>query len=124
MIRLNLKAGNNIVQVEGETHLDVFKKASNVQEVFGEKCCGKCKSSDLQYVIRKAESGKKVYEYPEIRCGDCGAKLKFGQSEDGSLFPIRFQRENGEYKLDANNKKIPQGVNGWVKYNHTTKQEE
>lgn len=125
MIRLNLKAGNNIIQIEGETQIDVFKQAASVQETFGESSCGKCKSTNLKYVIRKAEADGEEYEYPELHCRECGAKLTFGQEKkDGGLWPIRSERDGKKYKRDENGKKIPKGSNGWVKYNHATKQEE
>lgn len=125
MIRVTMKAGNNLIQVEGETQMEVFKQASSCQETFGEKCCGKCKSTDLAFVVRTAsdDSGDE-YEYPELWCRTCGSKLKFGQSKGGELFPIRFKRNGKKYEFDDNGKKIPVGANGWVKYNHKTKQEE
>lgn len=125
MIRLNLKAGNNIIQIEGETQIDVFKQAASVQETFGESCCGKCQSTNLQYVVRISEADGEEYEYPELHCKNCNAKLTFGQEKkNGGLWPIRFQRDGKKYKVDENGKKVPKGTNGWVKYNFQTKQEE
>lgn len=122
MIRLNIKAGNNIVQVEGDSYKDVFKQASVAQEIFGEKCCGKCQSPNIKFVVRTDSEDN---EYYEMHCTECYSKLAFGQNkENKALFPIRSLREGKNYKLDANGKKIPKGSNGWVKFNRSTGQEE
>lgn len=111
------------VTVEGETHMAIFEQLIAAQEVFGEKVCGKCGKDNLEYAIRKAAQGKKEHPYPEMRCLDCKAKLKYGQS-DGTFFPIRFKRDGKEYVKDENGRNIPLGANGWVKYNKETGEEE
>jgi DNA-directed RNA polymerase subunit RPC12/RpoP len=127
-MKVNYKSKNGRLacEFEGQGHLDVWKQIASFQEVFEEEKCGKCGSDHLRYVVRVAKDGKKEYEYPELRCQKCGAKLSFGTMNDGikSLFPIRFERDGTEYKRDANDKLIPIGTNGWKKYNKETGKEE
>lgn len=111
------------VTVEADTHMAIFEQLVAAQEVFGEKCCGKCKSENIEYVIRKASQGKKEFPYPEMRCKDCWAKLKYGQSDE-TFFPVRFKREGKEYVKDKDGRNIPIGDNGWVKYNKESGEEE
>jgi DNA-directed RNA polymerase subunit RPC12/RpoP len=120
------KSGRFDVELEGKGHLDIFKQISSFQEVFEEPQCGKCGSPDLKHVVRIAKDGKKEFEYPELRCQKCGAKLSFGIMNDGegTLFPIRFERDGNEYRKDENGKAIPKGKWGWVKYNKETGKEE
>jgi hypothetical protein len=118
--------GNITVCGQGNTHLEVFSELAELEEIFssvGE--CGKCKSGNISFRMRKASDGKKKeYVYPEAQCRSCWAKFSFGQSEGGKLFPIKFLREDGEYLKDKDGKNIPKGVNGWVKYNKETGKEE
>lgn len=125
MLKLNKKLNNFVtIQAEGETQLDLFKAVARAEEVFGEHSCGKCNSESISFRVRVVQDGKKTYEYPELVCNSCYAKLSFGQMEGGELFPVRFQREDGEYVKDNNGKYIPKGTRGWTKYNKDTKKEE
>ena len=110
----------------GETPMDIFKSISRLQEVFDNPRCGKCKNTNLQFVVRTAKDGADVYEYPELRCGNlkCKAKLTFGQKKGGDLFPIRYKRDGKKYVLDADGNHIKKGSYGWVIYNHETGEEE
>jgi hypothetical protein len=112
------------VSVEGESVLDVVEKIANAQEVFSDNACGKCKSEDIAYRVRLVTEGKKPFKYPELFCRACGAKLAYGQSEGGKLFPIRFERKDGEYTKNADGSYINKGVKGWVKFNKQTNKEE
>lgn len=128
MIKLTVKSGNTLIQVEGEDQISVFKEIASAQETFGEEKCGKCGNTNLKYVVRKTKDSEgEEFEYPELRCtnGKCRAKLSFGQEKKGGgLFPIRFERDGKKYKTDANGKKIMKGSWGWVIYNRDTQQEE
>lgn len=115
---------NVSLTAEGATHLEVVKELAALEEVFSEAKCGKCGSEDIRFRVRSVQDGKKEYEYPEMLCGGCWAKLSFGQSEGGKLFPVRYEREGGEYKKDADGNYIPRGTRGWVKYNKETGKEE
>lgn len=117
---------NTIVTAEGDTHLDIFKQLSSLFEIFGEEKCLKC-GGTYKYRVRTVTDGKKTYEYPELVCTnrECRAKLQFGQSEGGSLFPKRFKQiEGGEYVLDENGRKVVKGNWGWTRFNKETNTEE
>ena len=50
-----------IVEAEGKNPLEVFQELAMLSEVFGEGTCGRCSGTDLRYVIRKVQDGKKQY---------------------------------------------------------------
>lgn len=107
--------GRMTVKVDGEDQKSIVEQLSVFSEVFEEKECGKCKGHDLRFKVRKVVDGKKTHSYYERACGDCGAKLHYGQhSEGGTLFPKRYDTEA----------KQPIGKNGWVKFNKDTGKEE
>lgn len=115
-----------IATANGETHVEVFTQLAKLQEVFAEQSCGKCTNEELTFTVRKASSGKKEFSYYELRCANpkCRAKLTYGHGEGDILYPKRFKSEDGQYLRDDNDKLIPLGTNGWLKYNHETKEEE
>ncbi len=76
-----------VVVVEGDTLLETFKQLGDAQQVFSVNQCGCCKSTDIKFVLRKAVSGKKEFAYPEIHCQKCRARLSYGQSEGGIIYP-------------------------------------
>lgn len=130
-MKVNYKSKNGRLacEFEGQGHLDVWKQIASFQEVFEEEKCGKCGSDNLQCKVRIAKDPKKKekeYQYPELLCKKCGAKLSYGIMDDdkGTLFPIRFERSEGEYIKDADGKAIPVGNYGWKKYNKETGKEE
>ena len=125
-MKAQIRVGNNYVTGEGDTPLEVFKQVAALTEVFGETECRKCHGTDLQYVVRNATDGKKQYIYPEVRCNnlDCRAKLSFGQSEDGVIYPKRYKMEGKEVVVDKNGKKEVLGSWGWRRYNKDTGEEE
>ena len=90
------------LELEGEGQKEIFKELSSVQEIFGENSCGLCNKNNLRFVVRNVDGN----DYFEIRCGDCGAVLSFGQhKKGGTLFPKR---------KDDQNKYLPH--NGWHKW--------
>ena len=98
------------LEVEGESQVALFDEIAKHGEVFGIGKCGACKSSDIRFVNRtvsKEEKGKtKNYQYRELHCNACRARLSFGQhQEGGSLFP-RKKGDDGEW--------LPN--NGWTVY--------
>lgn len=110
------KNGRLNVELEASTHKELWKQLASFQEVFEETKCGKCKKENLRFVIRKSKDAKgKEYEYHELRCVDCGAKLAFGVLDDGSgsLFPKR-KNDDGSVR----------GEWGWVKWNQEKQVEE
>lgn|SRR3990167_6523999 len=118
-MQVKLRVSPNVeVVAEGETQKDVFTNLANMQEVFGESKCGKCGSTELQFITRTVDDNN----YYELRCKAylteekkfCGAKLSYGSHKKGdSLFPKR-KDEEGKYK----------GKNGWVRFNKETNKEE
>jgi hypothetical protein len=108
--------GRTSVEFEANSHKVAWRVLASFDEVFEESTCGKCKSENIRHVIRKAKDKKqREYEYFELRCADCGAKLPFGILDDGTdnLFPKR-RDEEGKMR----------GKRGWVKWNPETEQEE
>lgn len=109
--------------VDGEDVNELFESLGLMQEIFGEEHCGKCKSTNLKFHMRKVGEGKKVMSYPEMVCESCGAKLEFGKTQDERMYPIRFQRQKNEvenrweYVKDSNGRNVPLGENGWTKWN-------
>lgn len=114
------------VVAEGETPKDLFQQIVSLQEVFGEDTCGKCQKNNLRYKIRRATDakGKKEYFYHEIQCRDCYAKLSVSEAEGGVLFPVRWERKDGEYVKDKDGRNVPRGTYGWVLFNKETGEEE
>jgi len=110
------KNGRLTVEVEAEGHKGIWTQLAAFQEVFEEDHCRKCDSDDVKFVVRKSKDSKgKVFDYHELRCNNCGAKLAFGVLDDGSggLFPKR-KGDDGKYR----------GKYGWVKWNPETETEE
>lgn len=105
-MKLNYKVNDRLnFEVEGSGQKEVFKELAMIQEVFGEKCCGMCKSQDLKFICRTVEGN----DYYELRCTSCGGTLSFGQhKKGGTLFPKR---------RDENNEWLPN--HGWYKWNAT-----
>jgi len=105
-----------ILEITGESQVDVFDQLATATEVFGEKCCGQCQETNLSFVKRVVEEDP----YYELLCNKCGAKLSMGQSKKnkGQLFPIRKIIQDGPEKGRPNRKL---GVydtknKGWTKY--------
>lgn len=133
MLKVSRRLNDAVTVVaEGDTQLDVFKQLASLGEVFGEQCCQKClakgktveQASNIEFRVRTVIDGKKSYEYPELSCKTCYAKFTFGQSEGGSLFPVRHERKDGEFVKDANGARIMKGTKGWTIFNKQTGKEE
>ena len=100
-MKVTKKIGNLTIEFDGETQKDIFKQLSSLEEVFGEKACGKCGSENLRFIVRENDGN----EFYELRCMDCGAILSYGQhKKGGTLFPKRkdadgnYMKHNGWYK--------------------------
>ena len=79
------------VEVEGETHTDLFEGLSQVQEVFSQShACGVCKGTDVRFSVRTNKDEDKFYE---LACNDlgCRARLAYGcmKKPKGALYPKR-----------------------------------
>ena len=86
--------GRLTFEVEGESPKALFKKLAVVQEIFdSDKECGCCHGTDIRFRARQVDD----YEFFEIACGDCFARLQFGQAKKGGgLFPKR-KAEDGSW---------------------------
>jgi hypothetical protein len=98
-MKVTVQSGNVTVEAEGQKEL--FETLATYQEVFGISSCKGCKGTNLRYVVRKKEDGKKkTHTYYELQCQECRAKLPFGQHVDQpTLFPknwIRWDRDNNQ----------------------------
>ena len=101
-VRFNV-SDNMTCEVEGDSQRDIFEQLAALSEVFGNDMCGKCKSTNIKYIIRTNSDDDKFYE---LQCMDCRAKLSFGCHKKGnSLFP---------HRKDKDEKFLPN--NGWNVY--------
>lgn len=92
-----------VLEFDGDDCKELIREMSAALDIFGEPCCGMCKSPNISPVYRKA----KGYEYYELACKDCNARLRFGQTkEDQVLFPKR-KLEDGSWDRQHR---------GWSKY--------
>ena len=66
--------GKISVEVEGDSHRDLFEANNKFQEVFEEDVCGKCGHENIRFVVRTVDDN----QYYELRCSSCGARLAFG----------------------------------------------
>lgn len=108
-----------IVTADAEKETEVFEQLASMQEVFGHGACGKCKGTNLRFVVRQNKDEDKFYE---LRCMDmkCRAVLAFGchKKPAGGLFP----KIKGEPGADGKPTYLPH--NGWMVYNKETGQKE
>ena len=94
-----------------EDQKSLWNQLAPLQEVFGNRVCGKCRGTELKYVVRTVDDNN----YYELVCTSpkCRAKLSFGQHKNGtSLFPKRKDGDNW----------LPNG--GWMRWNAETKEME
>lgn len=92
MLKLNVPLKHCTGQVEAETQIGLFEEWAAFAEVFGEKQCGLCGSTDIGPSVRTVSKDKKDYVYHEMACRNpqCRARLSYGQHMEGdTLFPKR-----------------------------------
>lgn len=121
-MKAQIRLKNIVVEVEGESQKALFSALAQTHEVFGETCCGLCKSENIRPVVRRVASGKKTFDYYEWHCCNpkCRAKLSFGQNNEGdTLFPKRRLLENGQ--PDMTDGKYGDH-NGWTKFKGEAKE--
>lgn len=106
-IQYRSMSGRLFIKVEGANQKEVFEKLASAQEVFeADDKCGCCGKPNIRFRVRHVAKGNKNFDYFEMSCMDCYARLAFGQSTDTiSLFPKR-KDESGGY--------LPN--HGWAKY--------
>ncbi len=87
---------------------EAFIKLALVDELFNERACGCCKSTEIKFQNRKVTNGS----YLEMKCMKCGAALSYGQNKEGGGIFVK--------KWDSQSKcEVPNG--GWVVYNREAK---
>lgn len=104
-MKLKYKVSDKLeFELEASGQKEVFKELALIQEIFGEEKCGLCDNSQIKFMVRSVEGN----DYYELRCGNCGGILSFGQhKKGGTLFPKR---------KDDNNNYLPnKGWHKWVK---------
>lgn len=107
-------------EVEGKEQKDIFAQLSQLQDVFGTRACGLCKSANIVFVVRQNADEDEFYE---IKCKDCGGKLALSQNKKGgTLYSVRKLNtetglpakvdDKGPFKFDT------QGWHKWDKDKH------
>jgi hypothetical protein len=96
------------VKVDGQNPQEVFQNLATMQSVFSVQKCGCCGSDELRYVVRSAQSqnGKKSFEYPELWCEKCYARLSFGVSDNGQIYPKIKLSQLAVDKSDSDKKRF------------------
>jgi hypothetical protein len=83
-------------EFDADSQKAIFAKLGMLQEVFeADTSCGCCSSTNIRFRVRHVESrdGRKC-DYYELQCGDCNARLCFGQHQVGNtLFAKRKDQE-------------------------------
>lgn len=110
-IKLTLKTPAVDLTVEGTTQIEVFRKISQDAEVFLFEPCGACGCDLIKprtRIVPDPKNPKKEYEYFELICTKCYARLSYGQhhNDSGTLFPKR--KDKGGAALENR---------GWVRFN-------
>ncbi len=114
------------VVAEADEFTELFRQLAALEETFGEEKCAKCQSDNLRYVRRETKDGDDVYEYFELRCNKCKAKLTYGvNKKEGTIYPKRYETNNkGKVLRDDDDQAIKRGIYGWTVYNKETGKEE
>lgn len=137
MLELFYKINQKVtVKVDGKNPQEVFDNLAVMQSVFSVDKCGCCQSEDLRFVVRKAQGEKnKVYNYYELWCNKCHARLSFGVSDDGQIYPKLKISQLAVEKSEADKKRAEENeayakknygnlMNaGWHKYKAEKQQE-
>lgn len=119
-------APNLIIEVEATKQKDLFKLVASSFEVYGEKVCGLCGSTNIVPTWRTVNTVKgrktETYEYAEFVCKDCRARLALGTINDdtGTLFPQRKLRPDGQPVTKEDRENGVEGQygkhNGWHRF--------
>ena len=100
--KVRVQAGKAWIEVEASNVKEAMQGIGEYAEVFKEDTCQCCQSTNVIPIHRNAQG----YDFYEMVCCDCGAKLSYGQTrEGGRLFPKRSDKD-GNYLPNM----------GWHKY--------
>lgn len=95
---------------------EAFRIRAELEEIFSEAACGVCGSTNIRCVFRTARTPKGDFPYYEYACSEpqCGARLSFGQAQQGgALFPKRRLDHNGAPDMAQGHYGAH---NGWTRY--------
>lgn len=115
-MKVSWNFGEMKFEFEGQNTKEIFKQIASAQVTFQDSKCGACGNEQLVYIDRVAESEGEKYEYLEIQCTKCRAKLSFGQGKDGSLYPKRAKTGKKGKVLKDGDKTVYLDNNGWTKF--------
>ena len=100
--KVRIQVGRVWLEVDSTSVKDAIRDLSDYADVFSHTSCGACQSQEVRPTHRQAQG----YDFYEMTCLACGARLSFGQLRDGDgLFPKRKDKEGNWLS-----------GNGWVKY--------
>lgn len=104
------------IKLEVEDAKELFEELGPLQEIFAECECGKCKCTNIRFVHRNVDK----FDYYELQCENCGAKLSLGQDQKSKqLFPRKYEQDPADPKkplLDHDGKKVWLPSGGWLKW--------
>lgn len=111
-MRANIKLGGiTIGTSECDNIKELFTELAKISEVFGDRECGLCRKENLVPVLRTTKDG---FNYFELHCLDCTARLSFGQSRDEVSLWAKREKQDGT--RDQEHK-------GWYIYTPDTQQQ-
>ncbi len=100
--KVRVQIGKTWIEIDASSVKEAIIGLAEYSEVFSQAECGLCQSHEIAPMHRSAQG----YDFYEMGCLSCGAKLGFGQTrEGGRLFPKRKDQDGNVI-----------GVNGWHKY--------
>lgn len=92
MNKVILHVGPITFEAEAADQKHAFEFIAETQDLFGERCCGKCGSENIRFEFREDKDGHKYYK---MRCHACQAQFEYGQNKSGgTLFAKRWDKEN------------------------------
>ena len=118
-VRVSMVMGSAKVEVEAPDAKEAVKELSSYIDFFGESTCGLCQSTDVVPRHRVAQG----YDFYEMVCRACGAKLSFGQTrEDNKLFPKRKDNQGNwmdnkgwhKFERQQSQQSQPDPNEGWI----------
>lgn len=91
---LQTQGGKITFEMEANSPKELFKKLALVQEVFdADSECGCCGSGRIRFRSRQVDT----FEYYELGCLECYARLQFGQHKTGGGLFAKRKDEDGNY---------------------------
>jgi hypothetical protein len=95
-----------VIEAEVPDVKTVFETVTEVQELFDEKVCGACSSTDIRCDVRTAQG----FRFYNLKCRVCSARLDFGQQQNSKTLFAKRRNDDGTIKPH----------NGWYVYQPET----